>query len=194
MRCQSAIGHQSDSFLKKIKNGNILSYYALIILPNICSLPMYQLAIAAGHSDTLWLKMMSIYSYSSVCGPSKWFSWTQSCICGPVKFKWTALLIQVGLPQILGVNWLWAGMLSSKFWVHILFSLLPVSIGLWQPASTVTGSSVQGFVQARMDCSGLLFPSAGDLPNSGITPVSPALAGDSLPLTLPGKCSLCHKR
>ena len=93
MLSPSAIGHQRDSFLKKIKNGDILSYYAFLILPNICSLPIYQLAIAAGHSETLWLKMISIYAYSSVCGSSKLVSWTQSRICGPVKLRWTALLI-----------------------------------------------------------------------------------------------------
>ena len=31
--------------------------------------------------------------------------------------------------------------------------------------------------------SGLSFPSLGDLPDSGIKPSSPALAGDSLPLS-----------
>ena len=35
--------------------------------------------------------------------------------------------------------------------------------------------------------SGLLFPSPGDLPDTGIKPTSPALAGDSLPLVPPGK-------
>ena len=35
--------------------------------------------------------------------------------------------------------------------------------------------------------SGLPFPSPGDLPNSGIKPASPALAGNSSPLGPPGK-------
>ena len=35
--------------------------------------------------------------------------------------------------------------------------------------------------------SGLLFPSPGDLPNSGIEPRSPALQADTLPSELPGK-------
>ena len=34
--------------------------------------------------------------------------------------------------------------------------------------------------------SGLVFPSPGDLPNSGIKPRSPALQADSLPTELPG--------
>ena len=37
--------------------------------------------------------------------------------------------------------------------------------------------------------SGLPFPPLGDLPDPGITPVFPALAGDSLLLSQPGKCS-----
>jgi len=36
-------------------------------------------------------------------------------------------------------------------------------------------------------CSGLPFPSPGDLPDSGIEPVSPVLQADSLPSVLPGK-------
>ena len=36
-------------------------------------------------------------------------------------------------------------------------------------------------------CSGLPFPSPGDLPNPGIKPVSPALQADSLPTEPPGK-------
>ena len=35
--------------------------------------------------------------------------------------------------------------------------------------------------------SGLPFPSAGDLPNPGIKPGSPALQADSLPSELPGE-------
>ena len=36
-------------------------------------------------------------------------------------------------------------------------------------------------------CSGLPFPSPGDLPNPGIEPGSPALQADSLPTELQGK-------
>jgi len=39
------------------------------------------------------------------------------------------------------------------------------------------GSSVHGIFQARKQ-SGLLFPPPGDLPDSGIEPVSPARAGE----------------
>jgi len=35
-------------------------------------------------------------------------------------------------------------------------------------------------------CSGLTFPSPGDLPNSGIEPGSPTLQGDALPSEPPG--------
>ena len=36
-------------------------------------------------------------------------------------------------------------------------------------------------------CSGLLFPSPGDLPNPGIEPRSPTLQADALPSEPPGK-------
>ena len=39
----------------------------------------------------------------------------------------------------------------------------------------------------RQDCSGLPFPSPGDLPDPGVEPGSPALQVDSLPTELPGK-------
>ena len=38
-------------------------------------------------------------------------------------------------------------------------------------------------------CSGLPFPSPGDLPDLGIKPVSPALQADALPSELPGNPS-----
>ena len=40
-------------------------------------------------------------------------------------------------------------------------------------------------------CSGLLFPSPGDLPNPGIEPGSPALQADTLTSEPPGKPRLC---
>ena len=41
--------------------------------------------------------------------------------------------------------------------------------------------------------SGLPFPSAGDLPNSGIEPESPALAGRFFTVELPGKFAIPGK-
>ena len=41
-------------------------------------------------------------------------------------------------------------------------------------------------------CSGLPFPSPGDLPNPGIEPGSPTLQADSLPSELPGKLQITH--
>ena len=55
-------------------------------------------------------------------------------------------------------------------------------------------SSVEFFRQVYW--SGLPFPTLGDLPDPGIKPVSlvsPALAGSSLPLALPGKSLVCHE-
>ena len=48
------------------------------------------------------------------------------------------------------------------------------------------GSSVHEILQARI-LEWLLFPSPGDLPNSGIKPGSPALSANSLPSEPPGK-------
>ena len=43
-----------------------------------------------------------------------------------------------------------------------------------------------GFLQARI-WGGLLFPSPGDLPDPGLEPVSPALAGEFFTTEPPGK-------
>ena len=40
--------------------------------------------------------------------------------------------------------------------------------------------------------SGVPFPSPGDLPNPGIKPLSPALAGEFLPAEPPGKPIYIH--
>ena len=50
---------------------------------------------------------------------------------------------------------------------------------------------VHGIFQARY-WSGLPFPSLGDLPNSGIEPVSPAMQVDSLPAETSGKSALSN--
>ena len=49
------------------------------------------------------------------------------------------------------------------------------------------GSSVHGISQARINWSGLPFPSPGDLPNPGTKPVSPALASVFFTAEPPGK-------
>ena len=48
------------------------------------------------------------------------------------------------------------------------------------------GSSVHGILQARL-LEWLPFPSPGDLPDPGIEPVFPALAGGFFTTELPGK-------
>ena len=48
------------------------------------------------------------------------------------------------------------------------------------------GSCIHGIFQEE-HCSGLPFPSLGDLPDPGIKPGSPALHADSLPFAPPGK-------
>ena len=49
------------------------------------------------------------------------------------------------------------------------------------------GSSVHGISQARINWSGLPFPSPGHLPNPGIKPVFPALASVFFTAQPPGK-------
>ena len=57
-------------------------------------------------------------------------------------------------------------------------------VGLW----TVVHQTPLSLGLPRQECqSGLPFPSPMDLPNPGIKPTSPALAGDSLPLSHHGK-------
>ena len=51
------------------------------------------------------------------------------------------------------------------------------------------GSSALEFFRQEY-CSGLPFPSSGDLPNPGIDPGSPALQADSLQSEPPGKPNL----
>ena len=49
------------------------------------------------------------------------------------------------------------------------------------------GFSAHRILQARTPCSGLPFPSPGDLPNPEVEPGSSALQADSLPPDSPGK-------
>ena len=51
---------------------------------------------------------------------------------------------------------------------------------------SLPGFSAQGILQAKI-LDGLPYPSPGDLPNSGIKPLSPALQADALPSEPPGK-------
>ena len=68
-------------------------------------------------------------------------------------------------------------------WNHSVVSdsLWPHGLYVAYQASPSMGFSRQGY------CSGLPFPSPGDLPNSGIKPESPALQTDALPSEPPGK-------
>ena len=52
---------------------------------------------------------------------------------------------------------------------------------------SLPGSSLRGILQARVEWSGLPFPSPRDLPNPGIKPGSPALEADALSSEPPGK-------
>ena len=52
------------------------------------------------------------------------------------------------------------------------------------------GSSVHGILQARINWSGLSFPSPGDPSKPGIEPASSALQADSLPSEIQGRLKL----
>ena len=60
--------------------------------------------------------------------------------------------------------------------VVVFWSLSQVQL-FWDPVDySPPGSSVHGISQTRI-LGGLSFPSPGDIPNPGIKPTSPALAG-----------------
>ena len=63
----------------------------------------------------------------------------------------------------------------------LVTKLCPTLVTPWTIAPLSMGFSKQEY------WSGLPFPSAGDLPNPGIAPWSPALQADSLPTELQGK-------
>ena len=64
-----------------------------------------------------------------------------------------------------------------KSLLFLLFSHCHVQL-FWEPMScSPPGSSVRGISQARIPTRVLPFPSPGDLPDSGIEPMFPVLAG-----------------
>ena len=81
-----------------------------------------------------------------------------------------------------------------RFWLRLLFcfiinhtayfSLLPPTHKVkWKSLSCIQLFATPWTLQSRAEyCSGLPFPSPGDLPNPGIEPRSPALQEDSLPV------------
>ena len=69
-------------------------------------------------------------------------------------------------------------------WVFVLFLVMSDSCN---PVDySLPGSSVRGFSRQEY-WSGLPFPSPGDLPDPGMEPASPALAGIFLTIEPPGK-------
>ena len=64
----------------------------------------------------------------------------------------------------------------------VSFFVTPLTVAHQAPLSM--GFSKQGY------WSGLPFPSPGDLPNPGIKPMSPALAGGFFTAEQPGNCNL----
>ena len=72
-----------------------------------------------------------------------------------------------------------------------IFSQAPLFANPW----TITLQAPLSMRLSRQEyCSGLPFPSPGDLPNPGIEPGSPALQTDALPSEPPGKPSLSLQR
>ena len=78
---------------------------------------------------------------------------------------------------------------ESEVTVLVAQSCLTVcdSMDYGLPDSFVHGDSPLSMGFSRQeDCSGLPFPSPGDLPDAGIEPRSPALQADSIPSEPPG--------
>ena len=68
-------------------------------------------------------------------------------------------------------------------------------VQLFATAWTVAYQAPPSMRFSRQECcSGLPFPSPGDLPNPGIEPRSPALQADALPSEPPGKLPYTMKR
>ena len=97
----------------------------------------------------------------------------------------TAAEQQGGAPRILQtpdpVGWC--------FWVKVKVLVAQSYLTFCNPMDcSLPGSSGHGILQARY-CSGLSFPSPGDLPNPRIEPRSPTLQADSLRSEPPGRFS-----
>ena len=85
---------------------------------------------------------------------------------------------------------------ARTLWAHIYTNVkVEVLVTLSRPPlcdprnHSPPGSSVHGILQVEY-WSGLLFPPPGDIPNPGIEPTSPALAGGFFTTALPGNPSL----
>ena len=76
-------------------------------------------------------------------------------------------------------------------YVCVLYSLAQSYLTLYNPMDcNPTGSDVRGIFQARIT-ELVPFPTPGDLPNPGIAPASPALAGVLFTTTSP-VCKYIH--
>ena len=73
---------------------------------------------------------------------------------------------------------------QEPLFVHVHIDFYIFMVTLWTVAHQA--SSVHGILQARI-LDGLPFTSPGDLPNPGIKPTSPALAGRFFTTEPPGK-------
>ena len=88
---------------------------------------------------------------------------------------------RTGLARLAGTGLLTCNKVFS--YVSVL-SHIQLFAALW----TVAHQAPLGMGFSRQECwSGLPFPTPGDLPNPGIEPTSPILAGRFLPLAPPGK-------
>ena len=82
-------------------------------------------------------------------------------------------------------TWSMVGWICRCVCVCVCVQSLQLCLTLCDPMDcSPPGSSVHGILQARI--LGLPFPSPGDLPNPGMEPVSPALAGGFLLLSHQG--------
>ena len=91
-----------------------------------------------------------------------------------VLFTFYKMLSHIGISQVL-----FKAFLTTQSFGHVQLFLNPWTVACQAPLS------IQ--LSRQEYCSGLPFPSPGDLPDPGIKPRSPASQADALPAEPPGK-------
>ena len=139
------------------------------------------------------------FSKQEYCAATATATSLQSCptLCNPVDSSPPGSPIH-GILQARTLEWV-ATFLLQCIKVKSESEVVQSCLTLSDPMDcSLPGSSVHGIFQARVlewgaiafseqYCSGLLFPSPGDLPDPGIKPVSPVWQADSSPLSHAGK-------
>ena len=132
-----------------------------------------------------------------MCQTLKTFTNSQTCKKGPALVLGTGDMVTTKTTMVsvgsegrrLGLNNLF---LRNHLIVGIVVLVAQSCPTLLQSPWTVARQDPLSMKFSRQEyCSGLPFPSPGDLPDPGIKPRSSALQADSLPSEPPGKPPLC---